>query len=73
MTEKAKKTIVVPEDVTPSKADPGFPMAAFIAWDDEDANGCDVSQPICLDAEGRPLYAPRGWRFRLGFLDDHRS
>jgi hypothetical protein len=58
VTEKPKKTVVVPDEFEPAKAEPVFPMAAFVLWDGHD--GRDVSQPICLDANGEPLYAPRG-------------
>jgi hypothetical protein len=39
-------------------------MAIFVGLDDDDL-GRDVSLPVCLDAEGRPVYVPRGLRFRL--------
>ncbi len=63
MTEKPKKTVVVPEGFEPTKEESVFPMAVFVGRDDDP--GRDVSQPVCLDAEGRPVYAPRGSRVRL--------
>jgi hypothetical protein len=64
VTEK-RKTVVVPDDFETKKDDPVFPLAAFVGWDDEVMDGRDVSQPVCLDEEGRPVWAPRGLRVRL--------
>jgi len=65
MTEKPRKTIIVPEDFEAKKDESEFPFAAFIGWNDELVDGRDVSKPIGLDAEGRPVWAPRGIRFRV--------
>jgi hypothetical protein len=63
VTEK-RKTIVVPDDFTP-KDEPVFPMAVFMPWGDDEVGGRDVSQPVGYHANGQPLYAPRGHRFRV--------
>jgi hypothetical protein len=64
VTEKPKKTVVVPEDFE-ARDEPVEPMVAFIGWDDEGADDRDASQPVGQDAQGNPVYAPRGLRFRL--------
>jgi hypothetical protein len=57
MTER-KKAIKIPE--RGSQAQP--PLIAVVGGDPDER---DVSQPVGYDANGKPLYAPRGFIVRF--------
>jgi hypothetical protein len=61
MSEKRKKTIVVPDKG--ERQDRG-PLLAWVGHGDDD-NDRDVTQPVGYDANGNPLYAPRGITVRI--------
>ena len=54
-----KKTVVIPEGPVRKTV----PLVRYAGRGDE---GRDVSKPIAYDANGNPLYAPRGITFRIG-------
>jgi hypothetical protein len=56
-----KKTIVIDDQA--AEANPAVPLIAFAGG--EPADERDVSKPVGVDEQGRPLYAPRGITFRL--------
>jgi hypothetical protein len=61
MTEKRKKTIVIPDE--PGKGNDRGPLLAWVGHGDDD--GRDVTKPVDYDANGNPLYAPRGITVRI--------
>jgi hypothetical protein len=59
---KREKTIVIPDGDEPAKKPaPQEPFVVFAGDSDER----DVSKPIGYDANGNPLYAPRGIQVQL--------
>jgi hypothetical protein len=60
---KREKTIVIPDDGEPAKKP--APREPFVAWVGDDSDERDVSKPIGYDANGNPLYAPRGIQVQL--------
>jgi hypothetical protein len=59
MSER-KKTITIPDGPVERK-----PVEPFLAFAGGDSDERDVSLPVGYDEQGRPLYAPRGFTFRL--------
>lgn len=57
-------SIVIPDDkdLGRAPADKADPVLFAFAGSDE---GRDISKPLCKDANGRELYAPRGVTFTL--------
>jgi hypothetical protein len=58
--ERKKRAIVVPDKG--ERQDRG-PLLAWAGHGDHD--GRDVTKPLGYDADGNPLYAPRGITFRV--------
>jgi hypothetical protein len=62
MSDERRKTIQIPEGPIEQRETTWEPMAATAGDGDDDDR--DVSKPVAFDAQGRPLYAPRGFILR---------
>jgi hypothetical protein len=59
MSDGRRKTIQIPDG--PSEQETTWEPLVAVAGDAEDGDLRDVSKPVAFDAQGRPLYAPRGF------------